>query len=427
MYPVVLNHACKCAGGPGPFSPLGPAPVAEPSPLDSAGWAAGPPDDTLTPRQSKTGDEPHTHTHTTHTLPTPAHSATGKVAVLEGIEDFLQLGEGAHAPAGSGAAGSRRFSFDLTGIDMQALEQLTSPGPSSRRGSISLSFLEAEGIMVPKLLAGPVATTSTTTTTRAATAAPAAPMVVIKAEPPVSSSEDESSASTVTATMARADSTSSVTSAGSSGSGSTGTSTKRKAPAGGQGQAGAGTKRKLAAVATVAIKKEEAAEDEEEETAPSSPTLTAAAMMLPCTPQTPHHKPSTTSSSSTPSTAAAIGNISPNARGASAATTAAMATLAAASSASGSGSGSGSGSSGTGGPSYALPVIPDDGLKRVGIYTVEERKARVARFQAKRHLRVWKKAVKYACRKNLADNRPRVKGACVGPAWLGARVGFGSV
>jgi len=60
-----------------------------------------------------------------------------------------------------------------------------------------------------------------------------------------------------------------------------------------------------------------------------------------------------------------------------------------------------------------LPVIPKDGITRIGIYTLEERKARVARFQAKRGRRVWRKKIKYDCRKKLADNRPRVKGRFV--------------
>ncbi len=43
-------------------------------------------------------------------------------------------------------------------------------------------------------------------------------------------------------------------------------------------------------------------------------------------------------------------------------------------------------------------------------YTLEERKVRVARFQAKRSRRVWRKKIEYDSRKKTADNRPRLKG-----------------
>ena len=47
---------------------------------------------------------------------------------------------------------------------------------------------------------------------------------------------------------------------------------------------------------------------------------------------------------------------------------------------------------------------------RIGIYTREERRNIVQRFHAKRKRRVWKKKIRYHCRKNLADRRLRVKG-----------------
>lgn len=50
---------------------------------------------------------------------------------------------------------------------------------------------------------------------------------------------------------------------------------------------------------------------------------------------------------------------------------------------------------------------------RIGIYTKEERLVLIARYRAKRNRRVWKKKVRYECRKDLADKRCRVKGRFV--------------
>lgn len=46
-------------------------------------------------------------------------------------------------------------------------------------------------------------------------------------------------------------------------------------------------------------------------------------------------------------------------------------------------------------------------------YTKEERALRIARYLMKKQRRVWKKNVKYDCRKRLAEGRPRVKGRFV--------------
>ena len=46
---------------------------------------------------------------------------------------------------------------------------------------------------------------------------------------------------------------------------------------------------------------------------------------------------------------------------------------------------------------------------RIGIYTKEERQSIISRFQDKRRTRVWKKKIRYHCRKNLADRRIRIK------------------
>lgn len=50
---------------------------------------------------------------------------------------------------------------------------------------------------------------------------------------------------------------------------------------------------------------------------------------------------------------------------------------------------------------------------KVGAYTLEERAALVAKFHAKRGRRIWRKKIKYDCRKKLADKRPRLKGRFV--------------
>ncbi|KAG6391105.1 hypothetical protein SASPL_148854 [Salvia splendens] len=47
---------------------------------------------------------------------------------------------------------------------------------------------------------------------------------------------------------------------------------------------------------------------------------------------------------------------------------------------------------------------------KVGRYSAEERKERIDRYRAKRTQRNFNKTIKYACRKTLADTRPRIRG-----------------
>ena len=55
----------------------------------------------------------------------------------------------------------------------------------------------------------------------------------------------------------------------------------------------------------------------------------------------------------------------------------------------------------------------EDNEAKIGAYTKEQRRVLIANFRAKRQRRVWRKQIKYDCRKKLADTRPRVKGRFV--------------
>ncbi|KAF7823514.1 zinc finger protein CONSTANS-like [Senna tora] len=51
-----------------------------------------------------------------------------------------------------------------------------------------------------------------------------------------------------------------------------------------------------------------------------------------------------------------------------------------------------------------------EGMSRAYPYSPEEKKVRIERYRIKRNQRNFNKKIKYACRKTLADSRPRVRG-----------------
>ncbi|XP_061988481.1 uncharacterized protein LOC133706949 isoform X1 [Rosa rugosa] len=55
-------------------------------------------------------------------------------------------------------------------------------------------------------------------------------------------------------------------------------------------------------------------------------------------------------------------------------------------------------------------AMEEAGSFKMGKYSAEERKERISKYRAKRSQRNFNKTIKYACRKTLADNRPRIRG-----------------
>ncbi|XP_008357963.1 zinc finger protein CO3-like [Malus domestica] len=51
-----------------------------------------------------------------------------------------------------------------------------------------------------------------------------------------------------------------------------------------------------------------------------------------------------------------------------------------------------------------------EGMSKACRYSPEEKKERIERYRSKRNQRNFSKTIKYACRKTLADSRPRIRG-----------------
>uniref|UniRef100_A0A1J3JWX3 Zinc finger protein CONSTANS-LIKE 5 n=1 Tax=Noccaea caerulescens TaxID=107243 RepID=A0A1J3JWX3_NOCCA len=58
---------------------------------------------------------------------------------------------------------------------------------------------------------------------------------------------------------------------------------------------------------------------------------------------------------------------------------------------------------------WSAPFSDEHNFK-VGRYNAEERKEKISKYRAKRNQRNFSKTIKYACRKTLADSRPRIRG-----------------
>lgn len=57
-----------------------------------------------------------------------------------------------------------------------------------------------------------------------------------------------------------------------------------------------------------------------------------------------------------------------------------------------------------------ISSLSEDSTFKAGKLTVEQRKEKISRYMKKRNERNFSKKIKYACRKTLADSRPRVRG-----------------
>ncbi|CAH8385791.1 unnamed protein product [Eruca vesicaria subsp. sativa] len=60
--------------------------------------------------------------------------------------------------------------------------------------------------------------------------------------------------------------------------------------------------------------------------------------------------------------------------------------------------------------SWTTAFSGEDQSLKVGRYSAQERQEKISKYKAKRTQRNFTKTIKYACRKTLADNRPRVRG-----------------
>ncbi|GAV71398.1 CCT domain-containing protein [Cephalotus follicularis] len=67
-------------------------------------------------------------------------------------------------------------------------------------------------------------------------------------------------------------------------------------------------------------------------------------------------------------------------------------------------------SSRSGSPLSSESIAIIEGMGKACRYSPEEKKERIERYKSKRSQRNFNKKIKYACRKTLADSRPRIRG-----------------
>lgn len=69
-------------------------------------------------------------------------------------------------------------------------------------------------------------------------------------------------------------------------------------------------------------------------------------------------------------------------------------------------------------PKYIPAILLPQPPKQIGLISIEERRAKIERFMAKRARRCWSRKICYDCRKRVADSRLRVKGRFVSKVHL---------
>lgn len=69
----------------------------------------------------------------------------------------------------------------------------------------------------------------------------------------------------------------------------------------------------------------------------------------------------------------------------------------------------------------AFRILVPTNFRKIGTLSLEERKLKVAKFQEKKKKRCWGKKINYKCRKQVADQRLRVKGRFIAKSEMGSK------